>query len=85
MDWAALARFIEDLKNQVKASPIRYKERSERVKVLQRRLGAVGFDAGVPDGIFGKGTRKAVKHFQRVSKLSADGIVGPATWNTLWA
>jgi hypothetical protein len=84
MDWAGLIRFIEDLKNQVKVSPIRYKERSERVKVLQRRLGAIGFDAGVPDGIFGRGTRKAVKSFQRVSKLNADGIVGPATWEILW-
>jgi putative chitinase len=75
---------LKQLKDEVQTKPIRYKERSERVKILQRRLGAIGFDAGIPDGIFGRGTRKAVKHFQRVSQLKADGYVGPATWKALW-
>ena len=84
MDWIGLVRLLKQLKDEVQTKPIRYKERSERVKILQRRLGAIGFDAGIPDGIFGRGTRKAVKHFQRVSQLKADGYVGPATWKALW-
>jgi len=84
MDWIGLVRLLNQLKDEVQTKPIRYKERSERVKILQRRLGAIGFDAGIPDGIFGRGTRKAVKHFQRVSQLKADGHVGPATWKALW-
>ena len=84
MDWLGIVRLLNKLRDDVRTSPIKYRERSDRVKILQRRLGAVGFDAGVPDGIFGRGTRRAVKRFQRVSRLKADGYVGPATWKALW-
>lgn len=35
------------------------------------------------DGIFGGGTESAVRTFQRLFGLSADGIVGERTWNRL--
>src|SRR5829696_2800617 len=35
------------------------------------------------DGLFGKGTKRALKRFQRSHRLHADGIAGPATWRAL--
>jgi peptidoglycan hydrolase-like protein with peptidoglycan-binding domain len=35
------------------------------------------------DGIFGPVTKTAVEEFQRQSKITADGIVGPVTWGKL--
>jgi len=46
---------------------------------LQRRLGALGFDAGRVDGIFGEDTQRAALEFQRNAGLTADGVCGPAT------
>ena len=51
--------------------------RGEAVVKLQRLLG-IG-----DDGIFGYGTERAVKDFQRSRGLYPDGIVGKATWGEL--
>ena len=51
--------------------------RGQQVKDLQEFLGT---DA---DGIFGKGTEAAVKVWQAANGLSADGLVGPATWDAM--
>jgi peptidoglycan hydrolase-like protein with peptidoglycan-binding domain len=32
------------------------------------------------DGVFGRGTERAVKNFQRRHRLKADGIIGRKTW-----
>jgi hypothetical protein len=84
VDWAALIKYHNDLTVQIKTSPMRKGERSDRVKVMQRRLGALGFDIGTPDGIFGRMTKRRVKQFQRVNRLQQDGICGAGTWGEMW-
>lgn len=54
------------------------------VTKLQQRLNDLGASIGT-DGIFGNGTRQAVINFQTEKGLTADGKVGPATWDALWS
>ena len=49
----------------------------EDVAALQHDLNALGFDAGLVDGIFGATTLRAVLDFQQNRHLPEDGIVGP--------
>ena len=56
------------------------------VVTLQGALMAHGYDledCGGADGIFGEGTEKRVKEYQRDHKLEADGVVGEKTWGLL--
>ena len=40
-------------------------------------------DASDIDGIFGSKPQDAVKSFQQEKNLTANGVVGPMTWNAL--
>jgi N-acetylmuramoyl-L-alanine amidase len=51
--------------------------RGEDVGELQRKLGALGFDSGRVDAIFGPLTERALKDFQRNVGLTTDGVCGP--------
>ncbi len=57
--------------------------KGRQVAELQTLLNTKGFDTGTPDGIFGRGTEKAVKEFQSSAGLVADGVVGNMTWQAL--
>ncbi len=57
--------------------------RGDDVAALQGRLGALGFDAGRDDGIFGPNTQSALTEFQRNTGLAVDGVCGPATIQAL--
>jgi N-acetylmuramoyl-L-alanine amidase len=50
--------------------------RGDDVRALQRKLNALGFDAGREDGMFGHNTERAMREFQRNVGEDVDGIVG---------
>ena len=56
------------------------------VLLLQQRLLELGYiEVGLPDGIFGRKTDKAVRLFQENNDLYVDGIVGLKTWGKLFS
>jgi N-acetylmuramoyl-L-alanine amidase len=57
--------------------------RGDDVRALQRKLNALGFDAGREDGMFGTSTDVAIREFQRNVGDEIDGIVGPHTIEVL--
>jgi peptidoglycan hydrolase-like protein with peptidoglycan-binding domain len=56
----------------------------DAVQAFQRRLLALGFTLDV-DGIYGPQSKAACQAFQRDRGLTADGIVGPRTWERCFA
>lgn len=54
------------------------------VTELQSTLKLLGYFSGSVDGVFGESTDQAVKQFQQVAGLEADGVVGTATWDRLF-
>jgi len=77
------------LPGQYPGSPLRQGDRGSNVQLVQfwlkiaRNVYTALPDLAV-DGIFGAGTRAAVAAFQRYFGLTADGVVGQATWNKLY-
>lgn len=76
--WSALVESSFDLGTRLLClrSPMM---RGDDVSELQLRLGALGFDAGRVDGIFGPMTQAAVGDFQRNAGLVSDEVCGPET------
>lgn len=72
------------LLNESSTQPtIRMGNRGQAVVELQTKLNQLGYRCGKIDGIFGSGVKHAVMQFQKHCGLSADGIVGKATWQAL--
>jgi membrane-bound lytic murein transglycosylase B len=57
----------------------------EMVMTLQRQLNQLGFDTGKPDGIFGSGTRAALRSYQSANNLIADGYPSQQILNAVAA
>ena len=53
--------------------------RGAEVTAIQRRLIALGYWIGTPDGYYGDATIQAVYALQKVADLPRDGVVGPTT------
>ena len=49
--------------------------RGPDVRWIQQHVGVK-----LVDGVFGRGTERAVKQFQKRRRLKADGIIGRQTW-----
>lgn len=64
---------------------LRKGDRGDAVKEAQTLLIRKGYSCGTKgaDGIFGKNTEAAVRQFQTENGLTADGVIGAATWAAL--
>ncbi len=68
--------------------PVRVGSRGASVRTIQRQLNRIAqnypaIGTVTVDGIFGPNTEAAVRRFQNIFGLAADGVVGRATWYRL--
>lgn len=82
--WGAIISKSEEVANRSRCDEQTFRkgDNGACVEKLQAALSEKGFKVAV-DGDFGTNTESAVKHFQTVFKVSADGVVGPQTWGVL--
>ena len=68
-------------------TPLKSGSRGDNVRVVQEYLNTLARAYPLPrvtvDSIYGPATENAVQAFQRLFGLTADGIVGPRTWERL--
>ncbi|MEX1207783.1 MAG: peptidoglycan-binding protein [Acidimicrobiia bacterium] len=74
---ATAAQYAEFLR--LEARVLRAGVSGSDVRQLQQLLKLIGYNPGSADGVFGPQTEKALKGFQKGSKLMIDGIVGSET------
>lgn len=80
---------VRGITSSYPGTPLRRGSSGPNVVVIQVALNRISQNyPAIPkipavDGIFGSRTEAAVRAFQQIFGLSADGIVGPATWNEL--
>lgn len=64
------------------AGALRMGDQGSEVAEIQGRLATLGYDV-VADGDFGPATADAIKDFQAMNGMQADGLIGPATFMAL--
>ena len=57
---------------------------STHVRAWQQQMAARGWTIDT-DGIYGPASEQTAEAFQREKGLTADGLVGPSTWEATWA
>lgn len=62
---------------------LRRGSKGDAVLVVQKRLTALGYWLGKPNGLYGDNTVHAVTALQKVAGLPRDGVLGPATRKAL--
>src|SRR5699024_11020488 len=64
---------------------VKYGSRGDTAKIVQAALIQRGFSCGASgvDGVFGAPSVSSLKSYQQEVGITADGIVGPATWGQL--
>ena len=73
------------IKPNSKYETLRYQDRGNDVKKLQKRLIELGYmPEGSADGAYGYQTYNAVRDFQKANGLDNDGVAGPATLTNLY-
>ncbi len=75
---AALLAALLLMTASAEAKPLKKGARGDRVTVLQKHL-----RIRPADGVYGPGTVRAVKRFQRKHHIRADGVVGAGTWSMI--
>ena len=65
------------------AAVLKQGSRGGEVKEVQRRLKMWGYYSGAVDGIYGSNTASAVRAFQEMMGITADGIIGQQTWELI--
>lgn len=97
--WKKLYEVYNDIANKLLSSSLRPGEypgelkngsSGTAVRELQFYLYLLSaYESGIPsvsvDGQFGARTEAAVRAYQKLASLTVDGIVGRATWNSLYA
>lgn len=58
-------------------------DRGSKVRTLQTRLQAKGYNPGPVDGVYGSLTQSAVMAYQQARALDASGVVDDTTWTAL--
>ena len=65
------------------AASYRQGDSGSAVTTIQTKLKRWGYFDGPVDGVYGSKTTKAVRSFQQINGLTADGVAGPATLKAL--
>ncbi len=77
---------VAEVEDSVPEAPLGFGSAGVEVALIQRRLNRISANyPAIPkiypaDGVFGTETENAVRAFQEIFNLTADGIVGRATW-----
>lgn len=69
--------------SKVKKNVLGKGDKGDLVRVLQALLVCNGYAEAYVDGSFGSGTEKCVKNYQKLSKITIDGLAGNATFKSL--
>ena len=83
MDSTTDGKSMSEATYAVQTAVLKQGTKGGEVKEVQRRLKQWGYYKGSVDGVFGAGTKKAVIAFQKKNGLTADGVVGMATYKAL--